>query len=86
MTVLNWHIVEEKPMDKSNLPPLYTESTPLPEGARFIVIRTRHGIYAQGRVLKGEGVDVLQAEAEKKLQAFYSRTTIPIATLQQPIE
>lgn len=69
-------------MDKQNLPPLLADVYYLPSGARFIVIRTRHGVYAKGRILKGERWDDLMAEAEQKLLAFYSRSTITIATLQ----
>lgn len=72
-------------MDKANLPPLIIDTYLLPSGARYVVIRTRHGVYAKGRVLKGEGWDDLQKQAEEKLHAFYSRTTIPVATLQQLI-
>jgi len=68
-------------MDDKNLPPLIEEKIPMKDGRTHIIIRTHHGVYAQGTVLKGEEGDWLKANrpiALDNLRRVYSRSTIPL--------
>lgn len=75
-------------MNDADLPPFIEETIPLSRGCFHVIIRTRHGVYAQATLDSREKVSgwfkIYRIIALERLRSVYSATTYPLE--HQPID